>query len=153
LSGRRFVVVDHSKMVKVLVRTPFGRFESFWATPVTGGLYRLENSPFLSYDLSYHDVVETVPTKDGRFPVVSRVHAKSGNRTIRAHVKEGLQTEKGKKVRAIINRLGSNYEVANETILSINVPPSGDLEVLCRALEEHGAEFEYVDPSPPYARV
>ena len=145
-------MVDHSKMVKVRVRTPFNTFEIFWATPVAGGLYCLENNPFLSYGLSYHDVVETVSAEDGMFPIVSRVHAKSGNRTIRAHVKEGLQTEKGKKVRAIINELGSHYEVANETILSINVPPESDLEVLCRALEQQGAEFEYVDPAPPYAR-
>ena len=146
-------MVDHSKMVKVLIRTPFGRFESMWATPLGGGKYRLENSPFQSYGLSYHDVVEAVPSKEEMMlPVVSRVHTKSGDRTIRAHVKEGLETEKGKRVLAVINQLGSNYEGANKTILAINVPPSCDLEVLCRTLEEHGAEFEYVDPSPLYAR-
>ena len=66
-------MVDRSGMVKVLVRTPFGRFERLWATPVAGGgLYRLENSLFIDYDLSYQDVVETVPSEDGPFPVVTR---------------------------------------------------------------------------------
>ena len=139
-------------MLKILVRTPFGGFESFWATPLEGGLYRLENNPFLSYGVSYHDLVETVPSKDGMFPVVSRVRAKSGNRTIRAHLKEGFETDKGKKICAVINELGSQYEGANKKILSINVPPSCDLETLCKALEEHGADFEYVDPPPAYAR-
>jgi hypothetical protein len=100
-------VVGRPGMVKVLVRTPFGRFERLWATPVAGGLYRLVNSLFLGYELSYLDVVETTPSEGGSFPVVSRVRAKSGNRTIRAHVKEGLESEKGKTVRSAINELGS----------------------------------------------
>jgi len=139
-------------MVKVLVRTPFGRFERLWATPVAGGLYRLENSLFLGYDLSYHDVVETVSSDDGPFPVVSRVRTKSGNRTLRAHVKEGLESEKGITVRRAINELGSTYEVANDRILSITVPPGASLERLCQALADHGAEFEYVDPRAATAR-
>jgi hypothetical protein len=139
-------------MVKILVRTPFGRLERVWATPVAGGLYRLENSPFLGYELSYHDIVETVPSDDGLFPLVSRVRTKSGNRTIRAHVKEGLESEKGRAVRSAINALGSTYEMANERILSITVPPGASLEALCQSLADQGADFEYVDPRAPAAR-
>jgi hypothetical protein len=139
-------------MVKILIRTPFGRFERLWATPIAGGLYRLENSLFLGYDLSFHDVVEAVPSGEGPFPVVTRVHTKSGNRTIRAHVKEGLESEKGRTVRSAINELGSTYEVANDKILSITVPPKARLEQLSQSLADHGADFEYVDPRAPPAR-
>ena len=136
-------------MVKVLVRTPFDRVERVWATPVTGGLYRLENSLFLGYELSYQDIVETVPSADGSFPVVSRARIKSGNRTIRAHVQEGLASEKGRAVRGTVSELGSTYEMASEKILSINIPPTASLEALCQSLADHGADFEYVDPRGP----
>jgi hypothetical protein len=84
-------MVDRSKMVKVAIKTPYGVTETVWATPVGPGRYRLENSLFLGYGMSYQDIVEAVQASDGRFPVVSRVYSKSGNRTLRAHVKEGLE--------------------------------------------------------------
>jgi hypothetical protein len=83
---------------------------------------------------------------------VTRVRIKSGNRTIRAHVKEGLESEKGMTVRSAVKELGSTYEMASERILSINVPPEVSLERLCQSLAEHGADFEFVDPRPSAPR-
>ena len=35
--------------------------ETLWATTVGNGQYRLENSPFLAYNVSLEDVVHAVP--------------------------------------------------------------------------------------------
>jgi hypothetical protein len=144
-------VVDPSQVVVIVIRTPFGN-ESVWATPLPDGFYRLENSLFLGSEISYQDVVETVPSKDGLYRVVSRVRVKSGNRTLLAQVKEGLDSEKGKAVLRAIKELGGTCERGHEEILSINVPPETSMERLCQSLSDHGAEFEYLDPLEPAAQ-
>ena len=53
---------DTSGMVKVLLQAPGGEVETLWATPVGEGEYRLENSPFYAYRLSWLDGLKLDPT-------------------------------------------------------------------------------------------
>ena len=51
-------------MVKVLLQD--GKdVETLWAVPVGENLYRLDNSPFFAYRVSWEDVVHAEPDSDG----------------------------------------------------------------------------------------
>jgi hypothetical protein len=69
-------------MVKVKLESPDGDVETLWATPVGEHLYRLENSPFFAYGVSWLDVVEARPDPAGQL-AMARVVEKSGHRTVR----------------------------------------------------------------------
>lgn len=142
-------MANRSDLVKLAIKTPSGVTETVWATPLGSGLYRLENSLFLGYGMSFQDVVEAVPGPYGRFPVVTQVHTRSGNRTLRAHLEDGLASDDGVKLRAAINAIGCTYEGSQSRILSINIPRTTTLDDVARILENFGAEFEYVDPEQP----
>jgi len=70
-------------MVKIRFRGPDpGDVETLWAVPVSGGFYRLDNSPFFAYGVSSQDIVEAQPGQD-EFLEFVRCIKKSGNRTVR----------------------------------------------------------------------
>jgi len=70
-----------SSAVKVLLQED-ENVETLWANRVGPDLYRLDNSPFWAYGVSWRDVVEAHPDPDGMLRM-SRVVEKSGHRTVR----------------------------------------------------------------------
>src|SRR5262249_3510894 len=107
-------MAKRARKVKVALRDDDGNIETLWATPLRRHRYRLENSPFFAYGVSWLDVVEAKPPSKGEFPEFVRVTKKSGNRTIRIIFKP--QVDKSKKAIAVLERLvsmGCSFEGAN----------------------------------------
>ena len=139
-------------MVKVELQGPDGEVETLWATPLGNDRYRLENSPFWAYGVSYEDVIEARPLDEGGFPVFVRRLERSGNRTLRLILKPSARESADSQ--GLLDRLvalGCSYEGMNPAYLAINVPGTVDLETITTFLTQIDRQWEYVDPT--YAEV
>src|SRR5581483_8964114 len=122
--------------------------ETIWATPVDVDQYRLENSPFFAYGVSWQDVVEAKTTVD-RVPEFVRCVSKSGNRTLRVIFQNSeLKDPPAQSVLQGLRRMGASFEGMQPRMVSINVPPGKDLEEITEFLtEKPGLQWEYADPT------
>jgi len=132
---------------KVLFRVPnedgTAEVETLWATPLGDDQYKLDNSPFYAYSVSWQDIVYAPFDTEEGFPTFERVLSKSGNRTIRVvfESNESDQVMKG------LVALGFDYEGANTRYVSVNIPPSVKLESVRQYLIQCNATWEHADPS------
>lgn len=133
-------------LVKVLMQDG-SDVETLWAVPVGLGLYRLDNSPFFTYRVSWQDIVRAEPDADGVLCFVD-VADKSGNRTVRV-ITNGCDTtsEEAKPFLDGIIDLGCSYEGCQPRLISINVPPQVDLQTVADYLIASGHKWEYADPT------
>ena len=137
---------------KVLFRVPeddgSAQVETLWATALGKDEYRLENSPFYAYSVSWEDVVFAPldPAEDRA--TFRRVVKKSGNRTVRVifdpPVKDGNESD---QVLQGLVELGCSYEGANRGYMSINIPPAVDLSAVRQYLVAKQAQWEHADPT------
>lgn len=112
--------------------------ESFWARPLGGDRYELQNVPFCAYGLNLGDVVRAVAASPERKPEVVEVLERSGNETLRVSfsVERDLQTPHIESIEA----LGAQAERANGTFVALNVPPDADLDALRDHLDQLEAD-------------
>ena len=122
--------------------------ETLWAVAVGNNLFRLDNSPFYAYQVSWQDIIEATELGDGFYNFV-RVTEKSGNRTVRViFLKFTGNDAKGKRILNDIKNLGCSYEGMNAKLISINIPSDIDFEsVLNYIAEQSDVDWEYADPS------
>lgn len=137
---------SNAKHVKLGIRDDEGDIETPWAVDLGGNRYRLDNTPFFAYRLSWGDVVEALPEADG-FLMFTRVLEKSGHRTVRVLLAESVENAAGKQLVTEIARLGCTYEGATSKLICIDIPPSVSLEVVAARLTELDLEWEYADPT------
>ena len=94
---------------------------------VDTNLYRLDNSPFFAYGVSWQDVIEAKPSEDEVLEYV-RCVKKSGNRTLRVIFQDYQSTEPpAEEVLRGLRDLPCSYEGMQPRMISINVPPKVDL--------------------------
>lgn len=120
--------------------------ETVWATPLGDGRYRLDNSPFWAYGVSWKDVVEAAPDAGGQL-AITRVVAKSGHRTVRVIFPEPAVP--GSHNREILDgavALGCSYEGMHPGYLALDLPPGVDLMRVASYLTEHRVQWEHADP-------
>lgn len=129
-------------MVKVELSDADGNTESHRATPIGENLYRLENSPFFAYNVSWQDIIEAKPDEEG-IPIFVRVVEKSGNRTIRVI----LESAESQRILDALIQLGCSYGGANPSYLSVNIPIEANFQAVCGYLIQSGVQWEYADPS------
>jgi hypothetical protein len=142
------VMLKSSGMVKVELRDNFNNVETLWATPLGNNRYRLENSPFFAYSVSWLDVIEARQPSTGGFPVLKRVLEKSGHRTIRIIFKPPVdKSRKSKSVLKKLEEMGCSYEGANPAFIAVNIPAEVDLSTICDYLTSTDLEWEHADPS------
>lgn len=137
---------------KVLFRVPDGdggsTVETLWATPLGSDRYKLDNSPFYAYGVSWEDIVLAPFDAEEQFPTFRSVITRSGNRTVRVifdppvssgnisdHLLQGLVS------------LGCSYEKASPSYISVNVPPAVELGQVRGYLIAHNAQWEHADPT------
>ena len=122
--------------------------ETLWATHLGADEYKLDNSPFYAYGVSWEDVVSAPFNSEEGFPTFERVVSKSGNRTVRVIFETPLETgnESDRVLRGLV-ALGCSYEGANRKYVSVNVPPGVELNVVRTYLSEQGATWEHADPT------
>ena len=74
---------------KVLFRVPesdgSANVETLWAYDLGGDHYKLDNSPFYAYGVSWGDTVFAPHDDAEGFPTFHSVVSKSGHRTLRVH--------------------------------------------------------------------
>jgi hypothetical protein len=131
--------------VKVLLQEG-DNVETLWADPVGLHLYRLDNSPFWAYGVSWRDVVEAQPDSDGMLRM-TRVVEKSGHRTVRVILER--RADESPEAQAVLDgvvTLGATYEGMNPRYLAIDIPPSVDLHVVAHYLTDRGIQWEHADP-------
>lgn len=115
------------KMVKIQLRGPdAGELETPWATPIGSNQYRLENSPFYAYGVSWEDVVEA-QLDDQSCLEFTRYVKKSGNRTVRAIADFSPNNTKAQDFLKELGKLQCSYEGMHSRLISINVQYGIDL--------------------------
>ncbi|MBN6152746.1 DUF4265 domain-containing protein [Xanthomonas sp. AmX2] len=137
---------------KVLFRVPDGEggamVETLWAISLGDDLYKLDNSPFYAYGVSWQDTVLAPLDPQEGLPTFQSVVAKSGNRTVRLifdpPVSPGNASD---QVLQGLVALGCDYEGANPGYMSINIPPDVDLQMVRAHLARHAAQWEHADPT------
>ena len=125
---------------EVYVETP-------WAVRMGPNTFRLENSPFYAYRVSWGDIVEAVPQDDVARFLFKRVVTKSGNRTIRV-ILDPPSDESSESMRVLerLVELGCSYEGANPGYIAVNIPAEVDLQSVCDYLVETDQQWEQADP-------
>lgn len=121
--------------------------ETLWATPLGSGLYRLQNTPWFAYGVSFLDVVRARPVED-RFPVFEAVVEKSGNRTVRLILDP--PAEPGNHSQAILDTLaamGAGYEGATHRFMAVDIGPEVDFWGICQFLTTESVQWEHADPT------
>jgi len=137
---------QEEKMVKVLLQDG-DEVETLWAVHLQENLYRLDNSPFFAYRVSWQDIVEAEPDKNGVL-CFSRIAVKSGNRTVRVITQTYETTsEEAKPFLDGIIQLGCSYEGLRPRLVSITVPSEIELETVVDYLIASGHDWEYADPT------
>jgi len=140
-------MAEKDQAAKVLLINEDGEAESLWAVSLGSNYYKLDNSPWIVYGLSCHDVIEVYPKESGALPEFIRVVEKSGNRTLRLIL--DLSAKKSKNSRAVLDNLldmGCSYEGANPNYFAINIPEEIDFQKVCEFLSKSGHSWEHVDP-------
>jgi Domain of unknown function (DUF4265) len=111
--------------------------------------YKLDNSPFYAYGVSWGDTV-LAPHDDAEgHATFHAVLVKSGYRTVRVMfdppVKRGNASDVALKG---LVKLGCEYERANAQYIAVSIPPNVDLARVVDYLVERKATWEHADP--PY---
>ena len=137
---------------KVFFRVPeedgSAQVETLWATSLGNDEYKLDNSPFYAYAVSWEDVVYAPYDQDEERATFQRIITKSGNRTIRMVFDPPI--EEGNSSDLILQRLvalGCSYEGMNRNYMSLNIPPGVELEIIRKYLIEVETNFEHADPT------
>lgn len=127
---------------QIVLRGPDGEVETLWAFDLGGDHYRLDNTPWYAYGISWQDVVEARPDQDGQLQLV-KVVSKSGNRTVRIRAETPFEDS---WLETIVS-LGASYEGANRRYIGVNIPQDLSLDVITSFLIAEGVEWEYADPT------
>ncbi len=95
-------------------------WEELWASPVEGGGFRLDSTPFFVRDIAAGDVISAVETEEGRYRF-ERVISRSGNSNFRIWLHDSMVQEREKIVQTLRD-LGCHVEVTLERLIAIDVP-------------------------------
>lgn len=137
---------------KVLFRVPgddgVASIETLWAIPLGHDLYKLDNSPFYAYGVSWQDTVLAPIDPQEQVPTFQSVVERSGNRTIRVifdpPVSAGNTSDQ--LLQGLVS-LGCGYEGANPKYISVNIPPEVGLQDVRSYLIARDAQWEHADPT------
>ena len=137
---------------KVLFRVPDDQggatVETLWAIPLGSDQYKIDNSPFYAYGVSWQDTVFAPTDPQEGLPTFQSIVAKSGNRTIRVifdpPVSPGNVSDRALEG---LLALGCTYEGANPGYMSVNIPPGTELQQVSSYLIAQKLQWEHADPT------
>ena len=146
------MTIEKNPNSKVLFRIPnedgSAEVETLWATDLGGDNYRLDNSPFWAYGVSWEDVVFAPFSNEEGMATFQSVVTRAGNRTIRVIFDPPIS--KGNTSDTILQgliSLGCSFEGMNPKYVSVNIPPSAELNTIRQYLVTQEANFEHADPT------
>lgn len=135
-------------MEKIVLPDGKGTVETPWVTPLGNNRYRLENSPFFAYGVSYCDIVEAKPAKDEPRPVFRKVVEQGGHASIR--VASSSEDAVPQKVIKPLLALGCTFEGASPAYLCFDVPPGVEISKVVESLmqwDEAEIQWEHANPT------
>jgi hypothetical protein len=133
---------QQAPQVKVALRGPDGDVETLWAEHLGDHRYRLDNTPWYAYGISWRDIVEARPDAEGQLQF-QRVLEKSGHRTVRITADAPFSDEWLQQILL----LGCAFEGANRKYIGIDVPPEVDLAAVVAFLTVEDVRWEHADPT------
>lgn len=144
--------MSDGELAKVLFRVEeedgTARVETLWAAALGDDRYRLDNSPFYAYGVSWNDIVHAPFREEEGLPTFDRVMRKSGHRTVRVIFEDEVRP--GSRSRDLLDRMvamGCSFEGAQRTYISVDIPPAVDLHAVRDFLIAHDLRFEHADPT------
>ncbi len=130
--------------------SPFAS-ESVWAERLFSNTFRILNSPFFAFGVSYEDEVEAEP--DGEVFRFTQVVRRSGRSTYRL-IFQGDQTAKHDDFArrwVAFREAGCTYEVANQKYIAMDMPPVANVGALYSLLEDGERDGVWVFEEGYYA--
>jgi len=126
-----------SDLVKVMFQLEPGAWhgsatETLWAARMGPGQYRLENSPFFAFGVSYQDVVAA--REDGGHLRFTEVVRRAGRSTYRIIRKSGAE-DAFERLWKPLEGAGCTYEKGPNQLLAVDVPPSSNIASVYQLLE------------------
>lgn len=124
--------------------------ETPWAEDLGDGLYKLKNSPFYAYGVSYDDVLKCASKyQDDDRRYFERVVEKSGHRTLRIIFDESVkESDRSMAILDYLSSMECGYEgFGGEKFFVINVQPQCDFEAVCEYLIDQEVRWEHADPT------
>jgi len=122
--------------------------ETLWAVPLGNDLYKLDNSPFYAYGVSWQDTVYAPVSPEEQMATFQSVVERAGNRTVRIIFDPPVSpSNSSDQVLQGLVSLGCSYEGANPKYISVNIPPAVDLQHVRSYLISHDAQWEHADPT------
>ena len=116
--------------------------ESIWGVDLGNNLFKINNIPFYTKDVSFDDTVSVVDI-DGVLHYKKTIKS-SGNSTIRIIFFDGKEIEDCINA---IQKMGCDYEKFSSTFIAINIPITTNLEIVLDYLEylsfKEIADYEY----------
>lgn len=116
--------------------------ESIWGVDLGNNLFKINNIPFYTKDVSFNDIVSVVDI-DGVLHYKKTIKS-SGNSTIRIIFFDGKEIEDCINA---IQKMGCDYEKFSSTFIAINIPITTNLEIVLDYLEylsfKEIADYEY----------
>jgi hypothetical protein len=107
--------------------------ESVWVSPLGSSLYKLENSPFFVFDVSFQDVL--IGKYDGDSLIFDSVSSRGGHSTYRI-IKIKKDIESFLAYWSPLQKIGCTFEEGLNDLLSVDVPPETDIQVAYSKLEQ-----------------
>jgi hypothetical protein len=145
---------ERAKIVFSLDRDGAGfETEGVWAERLSINRFRILNSPFFAFDVSYEDEVEAEP--DGESFRFVRVLRRSGRSTYRVILQDGKTVESNdftSRWQPFHDR-GCTFENANDRYIAIDIPPNADVPFLCRLLQDGEEQGVWVFEEGHYAGI
>lgn len=102
-------------------------WEELWATPVEGGCFRLDSTPFFVKDIAAGDVIATVTTEEGLY-TFQKIISRSGNSSFRIWLHDVVAHD-GVKIVEALRELGVHVEITLGRLIAINVSPDRENEI------------------------
>jgi hypothetical protein len=137
-----------TQMTRVLLPDNDGNVERLWATPLGNNQYRLENSAFYAYRVSWLDIVEAQPTAPDEWPTFIRVIEKSGHRTVRLILDPPAnESAESQHILETLAAMKCSYEGATQSYFVIDIPADADFDAVRDYLITTGQEWEHADPA------
>jgi hypothetical protein len=102
-------------------------WEELWATPIEGGGFRLESTPFFVKDIALGDIVSAERTKEDWYKF-ERIISRSGNSNFRIWL-DDTAAQGGGKIAQELRTLGCKVEITLERLIAIDVSADREPDV------------------------
>jgi Domain of unknown function (DUF4265) len=110
--------------------------ENLWAEPLEDHNFRILNSPFFVFDVSFDDIVKAVAHDSGlQYAGIAR---RGGHSTYRIFLpsERTIEDSSFQEHWKPISHQGATMENANDRFIAVDVPPDADISAIYHLLQE-----------------